>query len=60
MLNVRYSFHILPHDVGTGCLSGRFDCLLLGEGRKGGPKTAQKYAKKPKTASDFFPNTGAL
>ena len=26
-------------------------------GRKGGPKTAQKYAKKPQTASDFFPNT---
>ena len=25
--------------------------------RKGGPKTAQKYAKKPQTASDFFPNT---
>ena len=26
-------------------------------GRKGGPKTAQKYAKKTHTASDFFPST---
>ena len=36
---------------------------LLKEGAWGGSenrKTAQKYTKKPQTASDFFPNTDAL
>ena len=34
--------------------------IAIRRGRKGDPKnreTAQKYAKKPQTASDFFPNT---